>query len=154
MNKYLIVISAFCLLQACSGPGNEQEKAVQELAVKYKNASTEVMKISEKIAEFQASHLNAKNDSISNPTQEQLEIPCPRIHNELENLKTDINQLIENWGESSNEVDRLTNEIGIGKWTDEDQINLKNLKLEVDLKEAQIEKWNAQADSLIRTCGM
>lgn len=149
MKKYIIGIFAFGLLYAC-GPTPGQDKEVEELAAKYKNTSIKAMTLSEKIGEYQDELQATNTDSLA--TEQTRKNPCSDLNSNYESMKSNINVLISNWGEASHEVDRLTNEIGIGKWTEEDQESLKKLTLEVDQKEAEIAKWDATVDSLYMSC--
>jgi predicted RNase H-like nuclease (RuvC/YqgF family) len=149
MKKYILGIASTLLIFACSGPTEEQHKGVGDLAAKWKNTSDEAMKLSEKIGNFQ-DELNGRESDTTNLTVR--ERPCPGLDKNYESMKSNVSGLITEWQESSQQVDRLTNQIGIGKWTDEDQAQYEKLRLEVDLKEVKIAQWNASADSLYMTC--
>lgn len=149
MKKYLLGLFALAFMYGCNGPTEQQQKEVGDLAAKWKNTSDEAMKFSEKIGGFQDKLTGVESDTTSMEMKEQ---PCPELDANYEAMKSKLSGFIANWQESSQEVDRLTNQIGIGNWTEEDQNQFEKLRLEVDQKEAQIAQWDASADSLYMTC--
>ncbi|SIN97996.1 hypothetical protein [Algoriphagus halophilus] len=154
MKNYMFVLVLFGLIVSC-GPSDRQEEKLKDLIAEWKNTSEKVADLSEQLGN-QMYLLETKKEE--NGTTEMIPI---RFQGEESNCETayktlreDIDEFIAVWKENSLKVDQLTNNMAIGKWTVEDDENLKALDLEVKERDVDIEQWLNQLEELKENCGI
>lgn len=150
----MFVLVLFGLIVSC-GPSDRQEEKLKDLIAEWKNTSEKVADLSEQLGN-QMYLLETKKEE--NGTTEMIPI---RFQGEESNCETayktlreDIDEFIAVWKENSLKVDQLTNNMAIGKWTVEDDENLKALDLEVKERDVDIEQWLNQLEELKENCGI
>ena len=150
----MFVLVLFGLIVSC-GPSDRQEEKLKDLIAEWKNTSEKVADLSEQVGN-QMYLLETKKKE--NGTTEMIPV---RFQGEESNCETayktlreNIDEFIAGWKENSLKVDQLTNNMAVGKWTVEDDENLKALDLEVKERDVDIEQWLTQLKELKENCGI
>lgn len=154
MKNYMFVLVLFGLIVSC-GPSERQEEKLKDLIAEWKNTSEKVADLSEQVGN-QMYLLETKKEE--NGTSEMIPVRFEgeesNCQTAYETLREDIDGFIVVWKESSLKVDKLTNNMAVGKWTVEDDENLRALDLEVKERDAEIEQWLNQLKNLKENCGI
>ncbi|RAI95251.1 hypothetical protein [Algoriphagus yeomjeoni] len=153
-NYRLILVAILGLFISCS-PSEEKTEKLKFLVAEWKNTSDKVISLSEKIGD-QAYLLEVKKADGDTTEMLQIDFNGEQTNCEAEysTMRTQIDEFIEVWRENSLKVDELTNNMSIGKWTNEDDENLRALDLEVKKSDANIELWEEELNELSQKCGL
>lgn len=148
MNKYILGLLAGTCMIACEPVTNDKD--VDGLETEWKKTAEDAKSLSEKLdktlTEWEARY---ENDSSvvadENPN-------CQSIGEAYKDMKITVQSFIDGMDKESMEVDRLTTDLETDNWTEDDQNQLTSLKLAIDEKDAEIERWEYNLDSLQKAC--
>ncbi|MBN3520756.1 hypothetical protein JYB62_12180 [Algoriphagus lutimaris] len=154
MKNYMFVMVLFGLIVSC-GPSDRQEEKLKDLIAEWKNTSEKVADLSEQVGnQMYLLKTKKEENGISEMIPVRFQGEESNCETAYETLREDIDEFIVDWKENSLKVDELTNNMAIGKWTIEDDENLKALDLEVKERDVDIEQWLNQLEELKENCGI
>ncbi len=152
MKNLLVNLFIVCLFASC-GPKNVEKENLNTLVGEWKTISDEATTLSADMGEA-SSTLEGKSEMVTpeNSTTANSGDNVATCQKELNSLQTVVNNFIENWRGSSKELDRLTNQMQMGNWTEEDTQQLRNLELELRQREVDIAQWRNDFEEISLNC--
>lgn len=152
MKNYMLLIALIGLFVSC-GPSEKQEEKLVDLVAEWKNNSEKIVSLSEQVGD-QMYLLETKKTEDGNT--ELISININGVESNCEDaykaMKQEIDDYIETWRDNSLEVDTLTNNMAIGKWTIEDDEHLNALDLELKKSDVTIEEWKIELEEIQTKC--
>lgn len=149
MNKYILGLLAAGLALGCQ-PVVENNHDPKELKSEWKNTSEDAMALSEKLGE-NLRNWEARYDNDSSIMADE-NTNCQSVGEVYKEMQISVQSFLDGSTKESVEVERLTNELESENWTEEDENQLTSLKLTIDEKNAEIERWEYNLDSLQKIC--
>lgn len=148
----MLLIALIGLFVSC-GPSEKQKEKLVDLVAEWKTNSEEIVSLSEQVGD-QMYLLETKKTEDGNT--ELISININGVESNCEDaykaMKQEIDDYIEFWRQNSLEVDTLTNNMAIGKWTIEDDEHLNALDLELKKSDVTIEEWKIELEEIQTKC--
>lgn len=149
MKKYILSLLSAGFAFGCQ-PVEENNQDPKEIQTEWKKKTEDAKALSKKLEE-NLRNWEAMYDNDSSLVADE-NSNCQSVGQTYKEMKISVQSFLDGSAKESVEVDRLINELENENWTEENENQLTSLKLAIDEKNAEIERWEYNLDSLQKIC--